>query len=75
MTLEAGTTTTEGMTVELIEDLIPLHDVTVSANLPKRVKRAVLQPQNEELQLAEDGEHVLCTIREFSCHQMLVLEY
>lgn len=63
-----------GTNVEIIEDLVPIHDTSIKLRLPKAVKRAYLAPQNLEIPLAQADGALECSIDEFTCHQMIVLE-
>jgi len=69
-----GVTDGDGIQIEVIEDLLPLHDVEVSVRVPRKVKRMLLQPQGEELSFEQAGERILCKLDSFTCHQMLVIE-
>jgi hypothetical protein len=60
-----------GKSVEVIEDLPPLHDVEVKLRLP--VKSAKLVPQGGEVALTQSGEGVTLRVPKFSCHQMIEL--
>lgn len=74
MQLSGGNLAARG-SIEVIEELIPLRNVEVELKLEHPVKRAVLQPQNQQLEFTRDGDRIRLTIDEFTCHQMVVLEY
>ena len=61
--------------IEIIEDLVPLHDVEVTLSTPKPVRRATLEPQGKELPLGRRGGKVVLKIDKFECHQMVALHY
>ncbi|WP_079908327.1 beta-galactosidase trimerization domain-containing protein [Paenibacillus sp. 32352] len=63
-----------GSGVEVIEDLIPLYDISVSLKLGKPIRRVYLAPQMEELPFETDGDTVSYTVPRLECHQMVVLE-
>ncbi|MBN2983114.1 alpha-amylase family protein [Cohnella algarum] len=64
-----------GSGIEVIEDIVPLRDVTATLALPEPVKRIYLAPQMEELPFERTGERsVRYTVPEVTCHQMVVLE-
>lgn len=65
-----------GAGVEVIEDIVPLHNIEVTVRLPEReVARVYLAPQGTELPYETDGEAVRYTIGELHGHQMVVLDY
>ncbi len=67
--------TKRGSDVEIIEDLIPLHDTEVSVRTLKPVKKAVLAPQGIEIPFTSTGNRIKFKVDAFTCHQMIVLEY
>jgi len=58
--------------IEVIEDLVPLHDVEVTLRLPE-IQSATLEPlgRSAALERTEDGVSIL--IDRFTCHEMVVL--
>lgn len=64
-----------GKRMEVIEDLVPLHDVEVSLELPKQVKKVTLEPQGVELPVETVDGRLQITVDRFACHQMVVLDY
>ncbi|MBB3114477.1 hypothetical protein FHS18_006598 [Paenibacillus phyllosphaerae] len=63
--------------IEVIEDIVPLHNVTVSLRLPSEtpVQRAYLAPSMEELPLTASDDGAICyTVPYVENHQMIVLE-
>ena len=63
-----------GNGVEIIEDIIPLHNVALTLRLPRPVRRAYLAPQMTELPMEQNGQTVTLTVPTVDCHQMVVLE-
>ncbi len=61
--------------VEVIEDLVPLRDVTVKVCVPKKVKRARLVPGGEPLPFTQADGCVAFTVPEFTAHAMIELAY
>ncbi|WP_052361231.1 alpha-amylase family protein [Geminisphaera colitermitum] len=64
--------------VEVIEDLIPLRNVSVTLRLPRKVKTARLVPEGIDLPLTtqtSDGGTVTFTLPEFTAHAMVELRY
>jgi hypothetical protein len=62
-----GTTDGKGRETEIIEDFVPLRDITVRTSLP--VSKAILQPQGIELPV-KDGQFI---VPEFEGHQIIEL--
>jgi len=67
----SGGNTTGGRSVEVIEELPALHDVTLTLQVPPSLRAARLVPQGVELPLERDGNRVTICVPEFSCHQMI----
>jgi hypothetical protein len=59
--------------IEVIEDLIPLHNVRVDLRT-ETPKRVYLAPQNTDLPFTSENGVVSVTVPEFTCHQMVVFE-
>ena len=66
--------TKRGKSVEIIEDICPVYNVSLSVKLPKKVSRAYLAPQMRELELNETGGRYEVKIDKVDCHQMVVFE-
>jgi hypothetical protein len=64
-----------GKSIEVIEDIPPIHDVSVTLRLPKQVSGARLQPQDVSIPVepGEDGA-VRFVVPRLECHQMIVLQ-
>ncbi len=63
-----------GKAIEVIEDILPVLDTTVTLRLSKPVKEAHLQPQNEPLPVTPNADGMVTfTVPRFECHQMIVL--
>lgn len=61
--------------LEVIEDLIPLHNVSVALRVPRRVKTARLVPAGESLPFTQTADTVTFTVPEFTAHAMIELSY
>lgn len=57
--------------VEVIEELLPLHNIDISMHLPEKVKTIRLVPANIEISFSLDDGRVSFGLEEFICHQML----
>lgn len=60
--------------IEVIEELVPLHDISVTVQTDQPIKRVYLAPQMQDLPFDVQDGAVTVTIDQFTCHQMLVLE-
>ena len=64
-----------GKDIEIIEDIVPVYDISVTLNLSKEIKNVYLAPQKIQIPFTcEDGK-VSFTVDKIDCHQMVVLEY
>jgi len=61
--------------MEIIEDLIPLRDVRVSAKVPRKIKSARLVPEAIILPFTQKDGVVSFTVPEFTAHAMIELSY
>jgi len=67
-------TTVRGKDTEVIEDLIPLCDTTVTVKLDKAPKRVYLAPQMEDVSYDYSEGVLSFVVDEFTCHQMVVID-
>ena len=63
-----------GRDFDTIEDVIPLHDVTLTLNLPKEVRAASLEPSAQKLEVRQ-GEKVSLTVPLLVGHEVIALRY
>jgi putative glycosyl hydrolase-like family 6 (GHL6) protein len=75
MELSGGNLESSARSVEVIEELLPLYRTEIKLKPVQKVKKAILQPQGQEIEFIENGNEMAFSINEFSCHQMIVLEY
>ncbi|MBV9866448.1 MAG: beta-galactosidase trimerization domain-containing protein [Abitibacteriaceae bacterium] len=62
--------------VEIIEDLVPLHNVECSLRVPETVKSLRLVPAGEALQWSQDAPGAIrFTVPQLLCHQMIELKF
>lgn len=64
-----------GNGIEIIEDIVPVHNINVELKLPKTIKNAYLAPQREALPFTQENGTVSFVVEKVDCHQMVVLEY
>lgn len=60
---------------EIIEELIPLRDVSVEVRVPRRIRSAALVPACTGLPFTQEGDRVGFRVPEFTGHQMVELTY
>lgn len=61
--------------VEVIEDLIPLRNVSVEVAAPEKVADVYLAPSGEKLPFVQEEGVVRYTVPEFTSHAMVVLQF
>lgn len=61
--------------LEIIEELIPLHDVACRIQVPRKIKSARLVPEGLDLPFVQEGKVVSVEIRKLTGHQMVELSY
>lgn len=67
----SGGNTSGGQSVEVIEDLPPLHNIRVTLQLPAGDYVASLVPQGTPLEIGHSASGWNLFIPEFACHQMI----
>ena len=60
---------------QVIEDMVPLYDITVKIKLPEKVSRVYTIPDNEELRITKKDGYLEVVIPKLLCHQAVVYEY
>jgi hypothetical protein len=64
-----------GQGVEVIEDIPPLINTEVAVAAAEQVQDVYLAPQNLSLPFSQVNGLVTYTIPEWSCHQMIVIQF
>ena len=64
-----------GEQTEIIEDILPISNTTLSVRLPKEPKKVYLAPQNEDIEFEYKNGRAEVKIEYFECHQMVVFCY
>lgn len=64
-----------GENVEIIEELVPLYNVSFEVRVPEAVKKVYLAPQKTALNYTEKDGVCCFTVPELTCSQLVVLEY
>lgn len=63
-----------GNGIEVIEDIIPLHNISVEVKHDSDVNRVYLAPQNKDIHYEMNGNFVKFKVDCFENHQMIVIE-
>lgn len=61
--------------LELIEELLPLHESQLTVQVPHTITGATLVPVGTPLEFTQTGDRVSFTVPEFTGHQMVALNY
>ncbi len=64
-----------GKDTQIIEDIIPVYDVSLDLKLEKEVKNAYLAPQMTPVDFTRENGRIKLTVEKLDCHQMIVLDY
>lgn len=70
-----ATPVTRGKNVQIIEDLVPVYNTSFEIKTDKAIKSVKLVPQNKEIAFNQNDGRVSFDIEEFTCSQIVVLEY
>ncbi len=73
--LSGGTVSSSNKSFEVIDELLPLHDIIVTVKPLKPVSKVTLEPEGEEIPFAKDGERIHFALDTLLCHAMPVLQY
>ncbi len=73
--LHGGNASGTQQSYEVIEDLLPLHNLDVELKLGAEVKSVCLQPSGETIEFEQTDGSLCFRVPQLLCHQMVVLEY
>ena len=62
-------------TIEIIEDIIPLYDISVTVRTDRNVLRVMLVPEESILTFQKKPGEISFTVPKLWCHQMVAIEY
>jgi hypothetical protein len=68
-----GSPVKRGQGIEVVEDLVPVHDIAITLRTAKPA-RVYLAPQNADLPYAWQDGVLTATVPTVLCHQMVVVE-
>lgn len=60
---------------EIIEDIVPISDIKIEADLPERIKEIYLPLKGEKLDFSYKNGLVKFTLPKLHCHEVIVLKY
>ncbi|MGN0180660.1 MAG: beta-galactosidase trimerization domain-containing protein, partial [Monoglobaceae bacterium] len=66
--------TKRGKDIEVIEDICPVHNISLSVKLPKKINRAYLVPQMKDIELIESDGRYEVLVDTVNCHQVVIFE-
>jgi len=64
-----------GESVEVIEDILPVYNITVALRIPYKAKRVYLAPQMKDIGFKQEGDVLKYDVDRLECHQMVVVDY
>jgi hypothetical protein len=64
-----------GLNVEVVEDIVPVYNISVELRLDKTIKRVYLAPENVDIEFTQENGIVRYTVDKIDCHQMVVLDF
>ncbi len=75
MELSGGNTEAKARSIEVIEELLPLHDIEIKLKLKRTINSVTLEPQGMPLAYHWDKDLLTLNLDNFTCHQMIVINY
>lgn len=73
-TIARGGGSKRARAIEVIDELLPLRDVTTRVKVAGKVKKVTSEPDGTAVAFKQKGDRVTITVDEFTCHKMLVLQ-
>ena len=64
-----------GSGIEVIEDVIPLYNVSVTLNIGREPKRVYLAPENRDIPFSYENGKLTYTVDKLDLHAMAVIDY
>lgn len=64
----------KGNGIEVIEDILPIHDIEVTVKIDKPISKVYLAPQKEDIDFINDNGYISIKLDKLECHQMVVFE-
>ena len=64
-----------GKSIEVIEDIYPVHNVSLAVKLDAAPQKVYLAPQNKELEFVYEKGYAKVKVDEIECHQIVVFDF
>ncbi len=61
--------------IEIVEDIIPLHDVSITLNLPRKITKALCVPEGVELDVSDTEAGQVLNLSKLGNKQVIELSY
>jgi hypothetical protein len=61
--------------IEVIEDIVPLRDVSCSIKFDRNIKKVYQALANKEINWSQSNGRINLVVDEINCHQLIVFEY
>lgn len=61
--------------VEVIDELLPLHDVTVTVRTPDKISKVSTVPDGKDIPFKQESDCIHLTLPKIECHQMIEIQY
>ncbi len=74
MELSGGTVSGKTQSVEVIDELLPLHDIKVSINISDKIKAVTCVPDGKKLDFEQKDGNIEFVLPKLECHQMIELK-
>lgn len=65
----------KAVAIEVIDEIIPLHDINIRLRPEKGINKITLEPQNMPVEYQSNSRNIEFKLEKNDCHQMVVLHY
>ncbi|MBQ7355985.1 MAG: hypothetical protein IJW66_01155 [Clostridia bacterium] len=60
---------------QIIDEMLPVHDIKIEVNIPEKVKSVKLPLQDKTLEFSSSDGKVSFTLPRLHCHETIIIEY
>lgn len=60
---------------QIIDEILPVHDIKIEVEIPEKVKSVKIPLQNETLEFSSSDGKVSFTLPRLHCHETVIIEY
>lgn len=60
---------------QIIDEILPVHDIKIEVNIPEKVKSVKLPLQDKTLEFSSSDGKVSFTLPRLHCHETIIIEY